>query len=190
MGNTFYSESELKNLGLKKYGTDVWISRNALLYHPEQLEIGDHVRIDDLTTISGKVVLGSYIHIAQFCSLYGGDEGIYMDDFSGISSKVTVYATSNDYSGKSMTNPMIPAKYKSTDKNLAVKIGKHVVVGSTSVILPCITMEDGCAVGAMTLCNKSMAAFGIYAGVPAKRIKERERTILELEKQFIEEESV
>ena len=89
-----------------------------------------------------------------------------------------------------MTNPMIPAKYKSTDKNLAVKIGKHVVVGSTSVILPGITIEDGCAVGAMTLCNKSMAAFGIYAGVPAKRIKERERTILELEKQFIEEESV
>ena len=37
MGNTFYSESELKNLGLKKYGTDVWISRNALLYHPEHL---------------------------------------------------------------------------------------------------------------------------------------------------------
>ena len=56
--------------------------------------------------------------------------------------------------------------------------------------MPGITIEDGCAVGAMTLCNKSMAAFGIYAGVPAKRIKERERTILELEKQFIEEESV
>lgn len=187
MGNTFYSESELENLGLKKYGTDVLISRNAILYHPDQLEIGDHVRIDDFVTISRKVVLGSYIHISQFCSLYGGDEGIYMDDFSTLSSKVSVYATSNDYSGKSMTNPMVPAKYKPFDKNAEVKIGRHVVVGSTSVILPGITIEDGCAVGAMTLCNKSMDAFGIYAGVPAKRIKERERTILELEKQMLEE---
>ena len=113
MNYGYYSENELKEIGIKKYGTNVFISRNSILYHPEQLEIGNNVRIDDFTTISGKVILGNYIHIAQFCGLYGGSMGIFMDDFSGLSSKVTIYATSNDYSGNTMTNPMVPAKYLS-----------------------------------------------------------------------------
>lgn len=179
--STFYSEEELKGLGLKKYGENVLISRNAILYNPEQLEIGHDVRIDDFTTISGKVVLQNYIHIAQFCSLYGGSEGIYMDDFSGLSSKSIIYATSNDYSGESMTNPMVPEKYKTTDKNAAVRLCKHVVVGCMSVILPGVTVGEGSSVGAMSLCTKSLEAWGIYGGAPAKKLKERSRHLLELE---------
>lgn len=188
MADSFYSETELTELGLKNYGDNVLISRNAILYHPEQLEVGNNVRIDDFATISGKVVIGDYIHIAQFCGLYGGDMGIYMEDFSGLSSKVTIYATSNDYSGNSLTNPMVPAKYKTQDKNAMVKIGKHAIIGCASVILPGVIIEEGCSVGAMTLCNKSLSAFGIYGGVPAKRLKERERTILDLEKQLRKEQ--
>ena len=51
--NTFYNEEELGKIGIKKYGKDIKISRNAVLYSPELLELGDHVRIDDFTTISG-----------------------------------------------------------------------------------------------------------------------------------------
>jgi len=122
--NSFYSQSELSRLGLKSYGLNVLISRNAVLYQPELLEIGNNVRIDGFTTISGKVVLGDYIHIAQFCGLYGGNEGIFMEDFSGLSSRIVIYATSDDYSGKSLTNPAVPEKYRSTDKNYPVKFEK------------------------------------------------------------------
>lgn len=185
--NTFYSEDELKTLGLKAYGDNVLISRNALIYNPGKLEIGSNVRIDDFTTISGNVKLGSYIHIAQFCGLYGGDAGIEMHDFAGLSSRVVIYATSNDYSGNSMTNPMVPEKYKLTDKNAKVILGKHVIVGCVSVILPGVEVGEGCAVGAMTLCNKTMEPWGIYAGVPGKRVKERSKKLLELEAQMMQE---
>ena len=77
MNYGYYSENELKEIGIKKYGTNVFISRNSILYHPEQLEIGNNVRIDDFTTISGKVILGNYIPIAQVCGLYGGSMGIF-----------------------------------------------------------------------------------------------------------------
>ena len=182
--NTFYSEDELKELGLKSYGDNVLISRNALLYNPGKLEVGSNVRIDDFTTISGNVKIGSYIHIAQFCGLYGGDAGIEMKDFSGLSSRVVIYATSNDYSGNSMTNPMVPEKYKTTDKNLPVVLGKHVIVGCVSAILPGVEIGDGSSVGAMSLCNKSLEPWGVYAGAPAKRIKERSKKLLELEAQM------
>ncbi len=187
--STFYDETELKTLGLKCYGKNVLISRNALLYHPSLLEIGDNVRIDDFTTISGKAVLGSYIHIAQFCGLYGGTEGIYMEDFSGLSSRVVIYATSNDYSGNSMTNPMVPEKYKQTDKNAAVQLKKHVIIGCVSVILPGVTIGEGSSVGAMSLCNRSLAPWGVYAGIPARKIKDRSKKLQDLEAEFLAEQA-
>ncbi|MCM1327157.1 MAG: acyltransferase [Bacteroidales bacterium] len=188
MINSFYSEEELAGLGLKSYGKDVLISRNAVLYQAELLEVGNHVRIDDFTTISGRVVLGDYIHIAQFCGLYGGEKGIYMEDFSGLSSRCVIYATSNDYSGNSLTNPTVPAKYKTADKNAEVRLGRHVIVGCMSLILPGVTIGEGSSVGAMSLCMKSLEPWGVYAGIPVKRIKERSKKLLELEKSLLEEQ--
>lgn len=187
---SFYNVEELKELGLKKYGENVLISRNAILYNPEDIEIGNNVRIDDFTTISGKVKLGSYIHIAQFCGLYGGKAGIFFEDFAGLSSKSIIYATSNDYSGESMTNPMVPEKYKKTDKNAPVCLGRHVVVGCMSVILPGVTIGEGSSVGAMSMVTKSLESWGVYAGIPVKKIKDRSKKLLELEQEFIMEEVV
>ncbi len=181
---TFYSNDELMRIGIKKYGENVLISRNAILYSPELLEIGNNVRIDDFCVISGRVKLGNYIHIAQFCGLYGGNAGIEMSDYSGLSSKVTIYATSNDYSGDSMTNPMIPQKYKLGDKEEKVYLGKHVIVGVNSVILPGVQIGDGAAIGALTMCGKSVEPWGIYVGSPARKVKDRSKKLLDLEKEF------
>lgn len=187
---TFYSAEELRRLGLKKCGSNVLISRNVVLYHPHLLEVGNNVRIDDFTTISGSVTLGDYVHIAQFCGLYGGSEGIVMDDFSGLSSRVVIYATSNDYSGESLTNPTVPVKYKAADKNAAVHLCKHVIIGTTSVILPGVTIGEGSSVGALSLCTKDLEPWGMYAGSPARRLKERSTKLLELEKELRAEESM
>lgn len=186
--SNFLDEKELEALGLKSYGKNVLIGRHAVLYSPEKLEIGNNVRIDDFTTISGKVVLGDYIHIAQFCGLYGGTEGIYMEDFTGLSSRVVIYATSNDYSGESLTNPMVPEKYKKTDKNLPVYLRKHVIIGCTSVILPGVDIGIGSSVGAMSMVGKSLEPWGVYAGVPVKKLKERSKNLLLLEEQLRQEE--
>lgn len=59
---TYYNEKELKSMGLKKYGSNVKISRHAIIYRPEELEVGSNVRIDGFTTISGKVVLAVTDH--------------------------------------------------------------------------------------------------------------------------------
>lgn len=181
---TFYSEAELKSLGLKRYGKNVKISRHAVIYRPEALEVGDNVRIDDFTTISGRVKLGSYIHIAQGCSLFGGSAGITMQDFSGLSSHVVIYATSDDYSGEFMTNPTIPEEYTSCI-DLPVSLEKHVIVGCMSVILPGVTVPEGCALGSMSLCNKSLEPWGVYAGTPVRRLKARRKNLLDAEHQLI-----
>lgn len=76
MGNSFYSISELKLLGLKRLGQNVYISRKSSIYSPENISIGDNVRIDDFCILSGNITLGNYIHIAAYTALYGGEEGL------------------------------------------------------------------------------------------------------------------
>ena len=65
-----------------------------------------------------------------------------------------------------------------------VRIGRHVIIGAGSIILPGVTLEEGAAVGALSLVKKDCQAFCIYMGSPAKRIGERKHDLLELEKQF------
>lgn len=182
--DNFLSREELEKLGLKEYGEDVLIGRHAVLYSPERLSLGNHVRIDDFTVISGRVTLGDHIHISQFCGLYGGDEGIWMEDFSGLSSKCSIYAVSDDYSGASMTNPTVPAKYKPGSISKPVRIKKHAIIGCNSVVLPGVTVAEGTAVGSMSLCNRSTEAWSMYVGIPARKKGERKKDILELERQM------
>ena len=79
--------------------------------------MGDNVRIDDFCILSGYIELGNNIHIAAFTALYGGENGIFIDDFANLSSRVSVYSVSDDYSGETMTNPMIPDEYKNVKVN-------------------------------------------------------------------------
>lgn len=184
--NTFLTPEELAGLGLKSYGENVYIGRNAILYNPEKLSIGHDVRIDDFTVISGNVTLHNYIHISHFCGLYGGDEGIEMMDFSGLSSKVNIYAVSDDYSGESMTNPMVPAEYKKTMVSEKVTLEKHSIIGNNSVVLPGVTVAEGSSVGSMSLCSRSTNPWSVNVGIPAKKLKDRKKDILDLEKKFKE----
>lgn len=83
-----------------------------------------------------------------------------------------------------MTNPTLPSEYTSV-VHANVFLGKHVILGSGCVILPGVTLEEGVAVGALSLINKNCDAFGIYTGNPARRIKDRKRDLLDLEKKFM-----
>lgn len=181
---TFYTEKELQELGIKSFGKNVFIGRNVMLYSPETLEIGHDVRIDDFCVLSGKIKLGNYIHISHFCGLYGGNKGIVMEDYTALSSKGTIYAVSDDYSGKSMTNPMIPVEYRPGIMEKEVLVKKHGIIGASSVILPGVIVEEGSSIGAMSLCIRSTEPWSINVGIPTKKIKDREKDILTLEENF------
>ncbi|RHT81391.1 acyltransferase [Clostridiaceae bacterium AM27-36LB] len=181
--NSFYSMEELKDMGFKSIGADLSISKKASFYGVENISIGSHVRIDDFCILSGEISIGDYIHIAAYSALYGSDAGIQINEFANISSRVCIYAVTDDYSGESMTSPMIPDEYKNLQK-APVYIGRHAIIGSGSVILPGSEIGEGCAVGSLSLIKNALDAWWIYAGIPAKKLKERSKGLLEKEKEW------
>ena len=182
--DSFYSAEELLKLNFCKFGDNVKISRKASIYNASLIELGNNIRIDDFCILSGNIKLENNIHIAAYSALYGGAAGIVIDSFANVSSRVCIYAVSDDYSGNTMTNPTVPEQYKKV-QNEPVHIGKHVIIGSGCTILPGVVLSEGTALGAMSLCKTSTKPWKIYAGIPARIIKDRSRDLLKYEKEYI-----
>ena len=184
---TILSKEELKKIGFKSIGENCLISSKASFYGADRISIGNNVRIDDFCVLSdgaGVIEVFSFIHIAVYTSLIGGWIMI-MADFSGLSSRITIYSSNDDYSGNNMTNPSIPTEFTNVT-HADVIIKKHAIIGSGSVILPGVTIEEGAAVGALSLVNRDCEEFFIYAGNPAKKIKPISRNLLDKEKKFMQ----
>lgn len=184
--NSFLSAAEISDLGLKQVGQNVSISRLASFYGTENIIIGNNVRIDDFCILSGRITIGNYIHVAAGCYLYGGELGIELSDYVNLSSRIVIYAKSDDYTGTTLTNPTIPDKYKQVFEAKVV-LGRHVLLGTGCVVLPGVVIEEGVSVGSLSLINKSLPAWKICAGIPAKPIKDRKKNLLILEQEFIKE---
>lgn len=181
--NSFYSLSELAEIGFKKYGKEVFISRFASFYSPELMEFDDNVRIDDFCILSGSIKLRSYIHISAYCALYG-KLGIEMQDFSGLSPRCTILSATDDFSGEYLIGPMIDKKFTNVNGG-KILIKKYAQMGAGCIILPNVTINEGVAVGAMSLINKSLDEWSIYKGIPAKYHMRRRKELLEKEKLFV-----
>lgn len=181
----FLSQDALAAIGFQSLGTNVQISERASIYGAERICIGNNVRIDDFCILSagaGGITLGNHIHIGAAATLIGQGE-IELMDFANISGRVSVYSSSDDFSGRTMTNPMVPDLYKAVDSR-PVRIGKHVIVGCGSVLLPGTDLSEGCAVGALSLASGKWEPFTILTGTPARKRGERSRALLDLERQF------
>ena len=174
-------------MGFKSIGKNVLISDKASIYNTDQIEIGDNSRIDDFCVISGKVSIGRNVHIAVFCTIAGGSEGVTLEDFSGLAYGCNVFSQSDDYTGRTLTNPTVPTKYKSETKK-AVHIGRHCIVGTNSLIFPGVILGEGSSVGAMSMVTKSTEEWSVYFGIPAKKLKNRRRDCLSLEQDYLKDE--
>jgi len=183
----YYAEDELKNLGFKYLGENVKVSDKASIYNFDQISIGDNSRIDDFCVISGKIKIGKNVHITPMCLVAGGEKGIVFKDFTTIAYSVQIFTQSDDYSGLTMTNSTIPKKYKNEYKKKVV-LKKYSIVGAGSIIMPGVILAKGSSVGAMSLVLKDTESWGIYVGNPVKKIKNRKKDLLEIEKQYLQDE--
>ena len=182
----YYTETELAAEGFKSLGSNIRIDKNCTIVGTPHISIGSNVRIDGCCTLLASkppgIKLGSYIHIGAYSHL-NGSEGIVMEDFCGLSQGVRIYTRNDDYTGQALTNPMVPARYTCVTKG-AVILKRHVIIGSGSVVLPGVTISEGSCVGALSLVTKSLESWGVYFGCPVRRLYDRSKKLLELEKEF------
>lgn len=126
------------------------ISRLANFTGPvERISIGRDTRINGYTQLrfgNGRINIGSNVLLGQFVSI-------------------------------------IAQSYKYEDKNRLIRdqgmyaqdveIGNDVWIGAYSTIMPGVRIGNGAVIGASSVVNRDVPEYEVWAGVPAKKIKER-----------------
>ncbi len=169
---------------LKHVGENVHISSNAYIRYPELVEIGNNVVIDEFVHITTALKMNDFIHIGPHVSIIGGrNSQLIMEDFSGLMAGARIVCTTDDLSGKNLTSITIPTKFRPDATHSVVKIGRHGIVGTNSVVLPGVEIGDGSVIGTMSLAIKNVPAWGIYFGIPVRKIDNRDKKTLLLEEE-------
>lgn len=176
----FLTSEQLFVIGFKKVGSNVLISDKAVFYNPAGISIGDNTRIDDFCLLSGEdIQIGRNVHLACYVSIIGKGS-VVLCDYSSVSFKGSIFSSSDPYDGSLMTNPTVPEPYRQT-YHKPVYIGRHVVIGCHSCVFPGVRIEDGSAIGAMSMVSRDMPAGVIAFGVPAAVKGKRSENIFDLE---------
>jgi galactoside O-acetyltransferase len=175
--SSFYSDTELANLGLKSYGQNVKISKFCRIYNPGIIEIGNNVRIDDFCILSANLetffILEDFIHISAGVYIYGYG-GFHVKSYSNLSASVKIYSVNDDYSGPYLVGPTVPTIHRNIQQSQII-IEKYVVIGCNSVVLPNSKLNEGVSIGCNSLVKSVCNEWSVYAGTPLKYIKKRQR---------------
>lgn len=145
----------------------------AKIVGAERLEIGNRVIIDDFVFLHAgeHTRIGSFVHIASHVMIAGGGR-LVIEDFAGISGGVRIYTGNDQYGGQCLTGPTVPPPFRVPIRG-SVTIGRHVIIGANSVILPGVTIGEGAVIGACSFVNKDCGPWTVNFGAPAKRISQR-----------------
>ena len=96
-------------------------------------------------------------------------KGIYIDDYSGLGANSNIYDTDfhpEDYLVRRNQNSVSLANSKE------VKIGKDVWIAANAIILKGVTIGNAAIIGAGAVVTGDVAAHTVYAGNPARKIKD------------------
>jgi acetyltransferase-like isoleucine patch superfamily enzyme len=159
-----------------RIGSDVTFYPGCFIQGPaERFEVADHVDFFPNTYISlGKgptsfVQIGRHTHFAPGCVLYGWG-GLTIGPYCNIAAHCVLATIGHDpliREGKPMAVP--PYVAQSTTLEEDIWLGANVTVTSG------VTIARGCIIGANGVVNRSTEPFGLYCGVPARRVRDRKK---------------
>ncbi|RJP21314.1 MAG: acyltransferase [Candidatus Abyssobacteria bacterium SURF_5] len=155
---------------LARLGKDVVFEAGVLIFHAENIEIGDNVYIGHGTMLKGyyknKMEIGDGTWIGQQCFFHGAG-GLRIGKNVGIGPAVKIITSYHD--GNDKEKPIIHTPIRFAP----VVIEDDADIGTGSVILPGVTIGRGAQVGAGAVVSQAVEPYTVVGGVPARLIRRR-----------------
>lgn len=129
----------------------VHIGKNAVIYYGAEIRSPWNLHIGEGSVIGDRAILDAR-------------NGIYIGENVNLSSGVWIWTLQHD-----VNDPY----FATNNEGKCVKIGDRAWLSCRSVILPGVTIGEGCVIAASAVAAKSTEAFSIYGGVPCKKIADR-----------------
>ena len=157
-------------------GIDVFLNDFVSITRPELVKIGNHVAIDFGFVCTTGLVIGDYVHISPYVSVIGGKKtSLNIEDFFFISTVSRMICGSELFQGDGLIGPMIPDEYKDNQILEPINLKRFSGVCANSVVMSGVVMSEGSVLGANSFLKESTEPWTIYAGSPARPIKQRKK---------------
>lgn len=126
---------------------------------------GQNILMQHPITVAGAsaVTIGSDVSIAAYVHIWGHG-GVTIGDRVMIGTHTSITSLTHDYNQDVMRFTVV---------SRPVIIGADVWIGSNCVVLPGLSIGEGCVVGAGSVVTKDVEPFSIVSGVPARAIGSR-----------------
>jgi acetyltransferase-like isoleucine patch superfamily enzyme len=154
----------------KQCGPDCVFETGVLVFHPENISLGANVYVGHYAILKGyyknQMVIGDETWIGQQCFFHSAG-GITIGKQVGIGPGVRIITSVHEEAGRDTSVLFSPVQFA------PVTIEDHVDLGVGSIVLPGVTIGRGAVIGAGAVVNRSIPAYAVAAGVPARVIRER-----------------
>jgi acetyltransferase-like isoleucine patch superfamily enzyme len=155
---------------LGRCGSGVVFEPEVLVFHPQNVEIGDHAYIGHRTILKGyhknKMVIGAGSWVGQGCFFHAAG-GITIGEDVGIGPFVKILTSSHQLDG--YAGPILRAPVDFAP--VTVEDGADLGVGC--ILLPGVTVGREAQVGAGAVVTEDVPPRAIAAGVPARVLRTR-----------------
>jgi acetyltransferase-like isoleucine patch superfamily enzyme len=152
-------------------GADVVFEPGALVFHPENVEIGDGVYVGHYAILKGyyrnKLVIGAGSWIGQMAFLHAAG-GIDIGARVGIGPRVAIITSSHQLP-PSIDTPIMDGPIETAP--VVLEDGCDIGVGA--IILPGVRVGRGAQVGAGAVVTGDVAMGAVVAGSPARVLRRR-----------------
>lgn len=153
-----------------------WISEDARIFpsvRGTRIVIGAHSNIFEFAVIrcvggGGDIVIGERVNINPHCVLYSGN-GITIGDNTLIAAGTSIIPSNHATADRDRP---IREQGFAADKG-GIAIAEDVWIGTNVSILDGVSIGRGAIIAAGAVVTRSVDAYEIWAGVPARRIGER-----------------
>lgn len=126
---------------------------------------GRNINIEKGATFSRRLSIGDNSGLGVNCQLQGT---VTIGSNVMMGPDVLIYTTNHEFRNKD-----IPMQQQGYQPERPVSIGNDVWIGARVIILPGVTIGDGCVIGAGAVVTKDVPAYSVCAGNPATVVKER-----------------
>lgn len=155
---------------LASVGADCVFETGVLVFHPENIHLGENVYVGHQTILKGyhknEMHIGDQTWIGQQCFFHSAG-GIRIGARVGIGPGVKILTSTHSEAGRGTPILFAPVEFA------AVTIEDDADIGIGATIMPGVSIGKGAQVAAGAVVTRDVAPYAVVAGVPAKVLRER-----------------
>lgn len=168
---------------LMYFNRSISISSKIVVKKLKNISLGKKVVVSDFSKIivedlfdhnncilKGEFYVGDNVYLGEFANIRATGGKIVICNDTIVAQFVSLIASNHNYSNKSILIRLQNFNSKKT----GINIGSDVWIGANVVILPGVNIGNSSIIAAGSVVTSDVPSNTIYAGVPAKFIKNRE----------------